>query len=227
MYKRKEIIGDCTLYLGDCLEVMPTLDKVDAVVTDPPYGIEDIVGGYGRKGKTIKNDKNLDLFHFMVKAIKWDCWLLAFYSCRNTPDVMDILRKHYIGEIIWNKKAGGMGQPLRYQHENVSVSKIGQPSNLKTTFTIFTHYRDAELHPHQKPIGVMQELAALTSGLVLDPFMGSGTTGVACAKLGRKFIGIELDEDYFNIACERIEKAYQQPDLFVEAPKKIKQEDLF
>ena len=65
-----------------------------------------------------------------------------------------------------------------------------------------------------------------TKGKIIDPFMGSGTTGVACAKLGRKFIGIELDEDYFNIACERIRKAYDQPDLFIEPPKVMRQEDL-
>ncbi len=62
---------------------------------------------------------------------------------------------------------------------------------------------------------------------ILDPFMGSGTTGVACAKMGREFIGIELDEDYFNIACKRIEEAYRSPDLFIEQPKKATQEPLF
>ena len=65
-----------------------------------------------------------------------------------------------------------------------------------------------------------------TAGTVLDPFMGSGTTGVACAKMGRKFIGIEIDPKYFDIACERIRKAYDQPDLFVEPPAKATQEAL-
>lgn len=217
---RKEVIGNCTLYLGDSKDIMAMLDKVDAVVTDPPYGIEDLVGAYGRGHRTIANDKTTDAFKNMVEAIKWDCWLFAFYSFRNTPDIMDIVRKGYVGEIIWDKKAGGMGSPLRYQHENIAVCKYGNPSKIKNTFTIFTHYRDAELHPHQKPVGVMQDIIDLVpqDALILDPFMGSGTTGVACVKMGRSFIGIEIDEDYFNIACERIRQAYAQPDFFTSQP---------
>ena len=64
-----------------------------------------------------------------------------------------------------------------------------------------------------------------TNGIICDPFMGSGTTGVACAKMGRKFIGIELDEDYFNIACKRIKEAYDSPDMFVTAEKKVVEQD--
>ncbi len=81
-------------------------------------------------------------------------------------------------------------------------------------------------HPCPKPIKSWQKLVNRVSRkgeTILDPFMGSGTTGVACAKLGRKFIGIEIEPKYFDIACERIQKAYDQPDLFVEPPKKPKQ----
>lgn len=69
----------------------------------------------------------------------------------------------------------------------------------------------------------MQHIVKWTAGTVLDPFMGSGTTGVACAKMGRKFIGIEIEPKYFDIACKRIEEAYKQPDMFVELPKKAEQ----
>ncbi|MCP4122434.1 MAG: site-specific DNA-methyltransferase, partial [Bacteroidetes bacterium] len=89
--------------------------------------------------------------------------------------------------------------------------------------------RETRVHPTQKPVEVMKWcVTKLPKGTetILDPFMGSGTTGVACAKLGRKFIGIELDETYFNIACERIQKAYDQPDLFIEPPKPQVQEDM-
>lgn len=75
-------------------------------------------------------------------------------------------------------------------------------------------------HPTEKPVSLMEQVVKWTDGLVLDPFMGSGTTGVACVKLGRKFIGIELDEKYFDISCKRIEEAYKQPDLFLEPPVK-------
>lgn len=84
-----------------------------------------------------------------------------------------------------------------------------------------------EHHPTQKPIDLMRNIVEWTSGVVFDPFMGSGTTGVACAKLGRKFIGIEMDEDYFNIACDRIRKAYAQPDLFIAPPTKPTQDNMF
>ena len=81
-------------------------------------------------------------------------------------------------------------------------------------------------HPTQKPIRVMEWCLGFlpNAGTILDPFMGSGTTGVACAKLGRKFIGVEINEQYFDIACKRVQKAYDQPDLFVEPPAKAKQE---
>ena len=80
-----------------------------------------------------------------------------------------------------------------------------------------------DLHPTQKPVALMEVVVGWTLGVVIDPFMGSGTTLVACAKLGRKGIGIELDEEYFEIACKRVRDAYAQPDLFVEAPTKIEQ----
>jgi len=76
------------------------------------------------------------------------------------------------------------------------------------------------LHPTEKPVPLMQEIIKWTTGVVLDPFMGSGTTLVACAKMGRKGIGIELDKNYFDIAIKRVEEAYKSPDMFVEAEKK-------
>lgn len=79
-------------------------------------------------------------------------------------------------------------------------------------------------HPTQKPIAVMEWCLGFVEGeTILDPFMGSGTTGVACVKLGRRFIGIEIEEKYFDIACKRIEEATKQPDLFIEQPKKPEQ----
>ncbi|WP_416877948.1 DNA methyltransferase [Litorimonas sp.] len=85
---------------------------------------------------------------------------------------------------------------------------------------VFANRTGNDLHPTQKPVSLMEQNVRWTSGHVFDPFMGSGTTGVACAKLGRKFTGIELDPDYFDIAVERIRKAYEQPDMFVAPPSK-------
>ena len=90
--------------------------------------------------------------------------------------------------------------------------------------TMITWETAGRSHPHQKPVWLLAHLINKATGqTILDPFMGSGTTGVACAKLGRKFTGIELDEGYFDIACRRIEEAYAQPDLFVEPPKPANQ----
>ena len=225
-------IGDATLYQGDCLEILPTLDKVDAVVTDPPYGIGDIVGAYGREGRVIAGDSDLFLVAATSRIIrqKWQgIWVAMFYSPRvslgfyaNTAplDVSD--------QIIWDKKAPGLGRGVRYQHENICLFSSGPPQKpIKDCFSVIKSYRVGKIHPHEKPVGLMRSIIRILPGeTILDPFMGSGTTGVACAKLGRKFIGIELEPKYFDIACQRIEKAYDQPDLFVEPPKKAEQAGL-
>ena len=126
-------------------------------------------------------------------------------------------------------ETGDSGSAARFFYCAKESDREIQPSE---AFPLWGESYDAvkNTHPTVKPIALMSYLVKLvtmsTRNLILDPFMGSGTTGVACAKLGRKFIGIELDEDYFNIACERIRKAYDQPDLFIEPPKVMKQEDL-
>ena len=209
-------IGECTLYHGDCLEILPKLDKVDAVVTDPPYGTS-FVGGYNRKGELIKNDDDLSITSIGLRLCKPLCdgKAAVFYSPRIAPQFHK--ETHFLdwyGQIIWDKKAPGMGGEFRYKHENIAL--FGDLS-FKKAFSIYSYYRDASEHPHQKPIQVlMQLLTILNINLVLDPFMGSGTTGVACVKKGKKFIGVELDANYFDIACKRIETAYKQPDLFIE-----------
>jgi len=232
---RVERIGDAVLYNGDCLEVIPKLTDISVVCTDPPYGIEDLVGGYGRSGETIANDKTLEV---CMAALQAACRVAAsarwavFYSPRVRREFFATLppELHDMGEIIWDKKAPGMGRGIRYQHENVALFYTGDVKRpTKDVFSVIRDYRSAETHPHQKPTGIIRSLVEiLGDGLVLDPFMGSGTAGVACAKMGRKFIGIELDPKYFDVACERIEKAYAQGDMFVEAPSKAeKPADMF
>ena len=222
MYKRKEIIGDCILYLGDCLDVMPTLDKVDAVVTDPPYGIGEDGGHFrDRKGGG----------HRVLPKKNWDNERpskLSFDLMLHNSQNQIIWGGNYFTDFLppskfwlyWDKLMGGdfADGELAWTSLDRALRKFEMCNKM-----------GGKLHPTQKPVALMEWCLNFLpeANITLDPFMGSGTTGVACAKLGRKFIGIELDEDYFNIACERIEKAYQQPDLFVKAPKKIKQEDLF
>lgn len=220
VYKRKEIIGDCTLYLGDCLSIMPTLGKVDAVVADPPYGVADKwVGGFGngwgkaREEGILRNqwddepigEKEISLICEISKTqIIWGgnyfplppsrCWL------------------------VWNKPERGF---------SLAEAELAW-TNIDAVVRVLDCARSEpdRLHPTQKPLKLMMWCVEKTKGLVLDPYMGYGTTGVACAKQKRPFIGIEREESYFNIACRRIEEAYKQPDLFLTQPPKIIQETL-
>ena len=227
-YKRKEIIGDCTLYLGDCMEVMPTLGKVDAVVTDPPFGMN-FVSSHRKedtKHKAIANDKE-------TKFLEWICQYPASHSkyiFHRWDNLKDIKQPQSV--ITWVKNHHSMGD-LNHEHgrqtELISFynGKKHFFPNKRPNDVIKADRTGNNFHPTEKPVTLMEVVVSWTSGVVIDPFMGSGTTGVACAKMGRKFIGIELDEDYFDIACKRIEEAYKQPDLFVAAPEtKTEQGDL-
>ena len=223
---RVEHIGDATLYLGDCMDIMPTLGQFDAVVTDPPYGI-----GYVANLKSAQtfnailgDDKSLDLREMLALPVpvlsfgannypdqlphrgRWLCW-----DKRTIDGAADGMMGSAF-ELAWSNKTSGFDKIVRVLHGGVVNADGGRRE-----------------HPTQKPTAVMRAAilwAAKDANTILDPFMGSGTTGVACAKLGRKFTGIELDEGYFDIACRRIEEAYAQPDLFVEPLKPAKQEAL-
>ena len=227
-YTRKVVIGDCTLYLGDCMAVMPTLGNVDAVVTDPPYGIGE--GG----------DKNRSRGKLAVvgsyKSDKWDSRTAddAVFMAVSMSESAIIFGGNYYDLpptscwLVWDKQNGSndfADCELAWTNLNKAVRRIYWRWN-----GMIRRGNDIREHPTQKPVGVMSwciEHLPPKTETILDPFMGSGTTGVACAKLGRKFIGIELDEDYFNIACKRIKDAYKQPDMFVAPPAtKPKQEDM-
>ena len=225
-YVRKEQLSeDVTLIQGDCREVLPTLGKVDAVCSDPPYGIQDIVGGYGRSGATIANDRDLSVVSDALSLVcaKWsNIWIAAFYSPRVEAEFFAataFLNRH--ATLIWDKKAPGMGAGVRYQHESIALLSTGPtPQDLNACFSVLRHYRCALEHPHQKPVSLMADLLrVLPAQTILDPFMGSGTTGVACVQLGRKFIGIELDPGYFDIACRRISDELRRPRLPFDQPK--------
>lgn len=218
---REERIGDCRLIQGDCLEVMPSLGKVDAVVTDPPYGIASKWrggSGHGWGNARAQTDKRN----------KWDEEPLDRDAC-------DALIRAGKSCIIW----GGNYFPLppsrcwlvwNKPERNFTLAEAELAwTNIDSVVRVIDANRSDpdRMHPTQKPVSVMEFSISKSKGKsILDPFMGSGTTLVACAKLGRKGIGIELDPEYFDIACKRVEEAYRQPDLFVAPPKETpKQED--
>lgn len=217
---REETIGDCRLILADCRDVLPTLGKVDAVVTDPPYGI----------GATWKGGSGSGWGKARAEATLRNEWDDA------APDaaLFDLLRSMSREQVIW----GGNYFPLppsrcwfvwNKPERNFSLAEAELAWTNRDNVVRVIDCPRSEVgreHPTQKPVAVMAWSVAKTSGTILDPFMGSGTTGVACANLGRSFIGIEREPAYFDIACRRIEEAYRQPRLFDEPPPKPVQPSL-
>lgn len=216
------IIGDCQLYLGDCLEILPTLNGFDTIVSDPPFGM-----AYQSSWRTDKHDEIKG--DFTDDYLIWSCNLDAPHSkyifCRwdNLPNVP--LPKSCITWVKNNWTSGDLEHAHGRQTELIlfycggkHFFPTGRPSDVLNGRKAFSNE-----HPTAKPVDVMRNIVEWTDGVVCDPFMGSGTTGVACARLGRKFIGIEIEPKYFDIACKRIEEAYKQPDMFVEPPKKAEQ----
>lgn len=251
MSHRKEIIGDCTLYLGDCLEVMPTLGNVDAVVTDPPYKLTS--GGCGQHESSMRGIFSPDQYdnggEIVPCDIDWSDFMPLFhrvladpghaYVMANNRNVQALLNAAenagfgFHNLLVWDKVTA---TPNRWYMKNCEYTGFfykGKAFAIKDCSSkqlLRVAHADDSQHPTEKPVMLMRhyiENSTRTGQTILDPFMGSGTTGVACVKLGRKFIGIELDERYFDIACRRIEEAYKQPDFFISPPeKKPVQDDL-
>jgi len=212
---RIEQIGDATLYLGDCRDILPTLGKVDAVVTDPPYGIgitksNRLAVSRGMGGMTW-DDEPADLSWLLAMNVPTIVWGGNYFDLPPTR-----------APLVWDKNNAGRDfadfEMAWSNLDMVARRIIYRPMNMD----------GGKEHPTQKPVEVMRWCLGFLPDArsIIDPFMGSGTTGVACAKMGKSFIGIEREPSYFDIACKRIETAYKQPDMFVPAPEKIKQEAL-
>ena len=231
--RRVERIGDCTLYLGDCLEIMPTVGKVDFVVSDPPYNFSTSSSG-------TKHDFWADIVNssFWFRAIFEQClknlqgkgcvWMFtnwktiatlqkAFFDIGLKVDSLLVWDKEWIGP------GGSLG--LRPSYEMcafVSVGKTAIPN--RGLPDIWRHKWSSKKpngHPAEKPESLLKKIIEESPGqLVLDPFMGSGTAGAAAVSAGKKYIGIELDEKWFDVSCKRIERAYQnKPTLFDTLPE--------
>jgi len=215
---RSEILAEgVTLHLGDCREILPIIGQVDAVVTDPPYGIGinksnrlSISRGHG--GETW-DDEPADLSWLLpmdVPAIVWGGNYFVLPPTRSP--------------LVWDKNNAGRDfadfEMAWTNLDMVARRIVFRPMNMD----------GGKLHPTQKPIEVMRWcIGWLPAGArtILDPFMGSGSTGVAAVKMGRLFVGIERSEKYFDIACKRVADALKQPDMFIEKPKPVQQEVLF
>ena len=204
------IIGNARLVLGDCMEVLPTLGKVDAVITDPPYP-----------------DWLADEYKYFDGILeplkKFDCRQLIFWTTKRDFPL------NYTARHVWDKKTGcGSEYEFLFERNGAKNFKVIRfyliNSSVAASFAgdVWTG------HKSQKPIGLMNWCMDFmpNAKTILDPFMGSGTTGVAAIQLGRKFIGIEREPKYFDIACKRIEQAVAQGQLFEPEPMKQTQENL-
>jgi DNA modification methylase len=205
-------IGRATLYLGDCRDILPTLPKVDAVVTDPPYGIADVwKGGKGHGWGKADADKGL--------RNEWD---------ESTPSAETMALVLAAGSeiIIWGGNYFDLPTSRCWfvwnkPERNFTLAEAELAwTNRDNVVRVYDGPRSESdrIHPTQKPVALMKWCVEKTKGsTVLDPYMGSGTTGVAAVQMGRNFIGIEREPKYFDIACKRIEDAQRQGDFFVEA----------
>lgn len=229
---RVETIGNAELYLGDCRDILPTLPKVDAVITDPPYGIKAddkahksgemaernrALGSAGNKGGRGWVNYGLsdwdverperEIFDALLAITQAGATLIVWggnYFTDYLPPTMQWL--------VWDK-----GQ----RDFSLADCEFAWSSQWNAA-RIFNYARasalqDGKEHPTQKPIALIEWCINQCKNkpqTILDPFMGSGTTGVACMNLGRRFIGVEIEPKYFDISCRRIEDAQRQSRLF-------------
>lgn len=220
---RIERIGDgVTLYLGDCREILPTLGKVDAVVTDPPYGMNwnPNTSRFTAERHSTKNGKRVagrnddKPVHEDDVAFDPSPWL-------DFDDVILFGFNHFAARLpvgstlVWIKKLDPAFGAFLSDAE-LAWQKGGHGVYCKRDLSMNGEANNRR-HPTQKPVALMKWCIGRTkAGIVLDPYMGSGSTGVAAVQLGRQFIGIEIDPRHFDIACERITKAVAQPDMLVQ-----------
>lgn len=213
---RIETFENVTLYNGDCRDIVDSI-SYRALISDPPYGMSFRSNHRSVKHEAIANDGD-------VGMLQWTCGLPAPHSkyifCR-WDNIADVPKPKSL--ITWVKNNWSMGD-LKHEHGRQTEVALFYPGPAH----FFANGRPGDVvraprtgngdHPTEKPVGLMEQVVLWTDGVVFDPFMGSGSTGVACARLGRGFVGVELNETYFDTACRRIESALGQPSMFKPRP---------
>lgn len=212
------------LILGDCLEVMKGMGNYDVIITDPPYDVRAGCGGgvFGKRDSLVNTGGFTDMgvdYSFLEGVDNWMC----FCSKNQLKDLINIAdTKEHWNLLTWNKTnplptCNNKYLPdVEYIVHVWSNGKLFGDYHTKSTFMVLPTGNGVTEHPNEKPLPLMKKLIMLSTNegdTILDPFMGSGTTGVACVQTGRNFIGIEIDPDYFAIAERRIKEAQMQPRL--------------
>jgi site-specific DNA-methyltransferase (adenine-specific) len=205
-----------TIYHGDCREILPEISGADLVVTDPPYGVDWRSNRRIVKHAKIQNDAELDwlpdVFGKIHSSLKDDTLCVSFYGWPDADQFVEAWRSAGFGmksHVVWIKNNIGLGWFTRGQHEVAYLLSKGKPAKPDHAISdvIYADTTGNELHPTQKPESLITKLIlpfCPIGGLILDPFMGSGTTLRAAKDLGRKAIGIELNERYCEIAARRM-----------------------
>lgn len=234
-YKVEHLADGVTLYLADCRDVLPSLGIVDAVVTDPPYGVGFDYGADGHNDATAQYESAvvarvlsteqmlsplgvMCVFQSAVHAPRWATWFPRDWRPMAITKGFVQMRAGFVTfatdyALVW------------FPNEKPKTKPDWQPEPARDWFysgeTAIPRSGPERGHPCPRPLDMMRYLVSILcppGSLVFDPFMGSGTTGVACVKLGRRFIGVEVDPKFFDIACKRISDALKQLDLFVNKP---------
>jgi len=243
-WKRKEVIGDATLYLGDCLEILPTLPKVDAVITSPPYNTLNPqskpsgLHAERKSGVNVWMEKQGGYFDQRPEP-EYQAWQQSvLLACLEVAPVawinhktryrdgvgihpLSFYKAPLFAEVVWDRGGSMALNCGRYAPSHEYWFAFGAPRAWDNTQNKYMSVwrippgggkSGDNDHPCPYPIALVTPIikSCVFEGGAVDPFMGSGTTGVACMNLGRKFIGIEIEPKYFDIACERIENAQRQ-----------------
>ncbi len=225
-WREKRVIGNATLYLGDCLEILPTLPKVDAVITDPPYGEKTHQGARTDSGETKLiefasiSDETFQIFCRLAVEIS-NRWVIMTCEWRHAAKAEEAglpvirlgvwVKPNGMPQMTGDRPATGWEAVLMLHRDGKKWwNGGGHPA-------VWIFNKENGDHPTTKPQPLLRKWVQqfTDSGeTVLDPFAGSGSTGVACLGMGRVFVGIERDPKYFAIACERIENAQRQQRMF-------------
>lgn len=246
----ERLAEDVTIYLGDCREILPTLAGIDAIITDPPYEDElhNAVGHIRRNdGRKMIQDLGFSgINRDRAEFAKLICqasngWIIIFCLAEGVRAWRDDIQANaakYDTTLAWIKpdaspRFNGQGAARGFECAVTAWCGIGFRSwnggGKRGVFTYPVNVGRQGEHPTEKPVPLMLELISLYTDpgeLICDPFCGSGSTGVACAKSGRSFIGIEQNEKWFDLSCRRISEALKQADMFIERQKPAKQESM-
>jgi len=240
----KTTIGNATLYCGDCLDVLQEVqhESIDAIITDPSFfqGFNHNGIRSGRGDLSISKPFFASFFSELARVCKGERAVYLFTDWRTNDFFMNTMSEHFDvrNSLIWIKHVG-TGRWYINAYESIlfhcEASRKLPYSNVITGIKSFNggakKTNGEKLHPTQKPVELIEKFiidSTQTEMTILDPMMGSGTTGVACAQTGRQFIGIEIQKRYFDIACQRIEQAYaEHQSRFSEVQETIEQKQIF